>query len=91
MKRKILTFRLDPTDEAVLARLARRERRSRSSIVRDAIARYAEQKLNAAGGSAFSRLERWVGCWDSGGKDLSVDSGAKFRKLLGRPRGTRTR
>jgi len=64
------TVRLDAATEATLKRLAARRGQSRSEVIRDAIAKLAEEETPRP--SALHRLRPFVGIVDSGGKQLST-------------------
>lgn len=74
------TVRLDATAEATLKQLSLERGQSKSDVLRDAISRLAEDQKGAA--SAFERLRPFVGIADSGGKQLSVNTGQKLAALL---------
>lgn len=81
------TVRLDIPTEAVLTWLAARRGTTKSEVLRDAIARLAEDETEQP--SAYDRLRPFVGIVDSGGKQLSTGSGRRLRQLLGERRHTR--
>ena len=74
------TVRLDATAEATLKQLALERGQSKSSVLRDAITRLAEDQKGAT--SAFERLSPFVGIADSGGRQLSTRTGEKVKDLL---------
>ncbi|MFP3940347.1 MAG: CopG family ribbon-helix-helix protein [Thermoanaerobaculia bacterium] len=76
------TVRLDPSTRAALERLAKRRGQSRSEVVRDAIGRLASEERQDGTASALERLSPFVGIADSGGRQLSRESGRRFRELL---------
>jgi Arc/MetJ-type ribon-helix-helix transcriptional regulator len=76
------TVRLDPSTRATLERLARRRGQSRSEVIRDAIGRLETEEEQEGTASALERLRPFVGVIDSGGRQLSRESGRKFRELL---------
>lgn len=73
------TVRLDTTTEATLKRLARRRGQTKSDVIRDAISRLAEEESAA---TAFDRLQPFAGIADSGGQQLSRETGRRLRELL---------
>ncbi len=75
------TVRLDPATRAKLERLAERRGQTRSEVIRDAIARLGDQE-GEEGGSALERLRAFLGVADSGGRQLSRDTGRQFREIL---------
>ena len=74
------TVRLDVPTEATLKRLAARRGQTKSEVIRDAIARLAEEGIEQP--SAYHRLRPFVGIIDSGGKQLSTETGRRLRELL---------
>jgi hypothetical protein len=84
------SLRLDADTDARIRRLAAATGRSRSAVVREAVARYAAQG-DAANEepSAFQRLSPFVGIVRTGGADYSVETHAKYRARLGRKRRAR--
>jgi len=74
------TVRLDVTTEAALKRLATRRGQTKSEVIRDAIARLADEEVEPL--SAFQRLQTFVGIVDSGGRQLSTETGRRLREML---------
>ena len=88
------SLRLDAETEAKIRRLAAATRRSKSEVVREAVAHYAPDAETEAtrGQSAFDRLKPFIGNVASGGANLSRDTHTKYRALLRRKhRGRRPR
>lgn len=81
------TVRLDPASQARLRRLAIRRGQSNSEVIRDAIARLADEP--AAGATALDRLRPYAGVADSGGRQLSRSTGRRLRDLLAEKRRAR--
>lgn len=75
------TVRLDPTTRATLERLAERRGQSRSEVIRDAISRLSGEEREGTS-SAFELLQPFAGIADSGGRQLSRESGRRFRERL---------
>lgn len=75
------TVRLDPDTRATLERLADRRGQTRSGVVRDDIGRLAGEEQEGAL-TAYDRLRPFVGIADSGGRQLSRQSGRRFRDVL---------
>lgn len=77
------SIRLDPHHVRLLRRLAKEREQTQSEVVGAAIrtlAREAEgARFRAERVSAYDRLAHVIGIADSGGADLSVDTGARFR------------
>jgi predicted DNA-binding protein len=76
------TVRLDPTTRAALERLAKRRGQTRSEVIRDAIEHLVAEEEQEDTASALERLRPFVGMVDSGGRQLSRESGRQFRELL---------
>jgi Arc/MetJ-type ribon-helix-helix transcriptional regulator len=74
------TVRLDVSTEAALKRLTARRGQTKSEVIRDAIARLADEEGEQL--SAYQWLQPFIGVIDSGGKQLSTDTGRRFRELL---------
>ena len=74
------SVRLDPETERLIVRLAREARVSRSHVVREAVVAYGAD--NSKGESAYDRFKRTIGMVDSGGLQLSTESGEKVRAIL---------
>ena len=88
------SLRLDPETEARIRRLAQATGRSKSAVVREAMAQYAPDEPPAAGGvrSVLQRLGSVVGSVSTGGAHLSSDTHAKYKASLARRhRGRRSR
>jgi Arc/MetJ-type ribon-helix-helix transcriptional regulator len=81
------TVRLDIKTETALKRLALRRGQTRSEVIREAINRLAAEE--EAPRSAYQRLQPFVGIVDSGGKQLSTETGKRFRDLLKEQSGER--
>jgi Arc/MetJ-type ribon-helix-helix transcriptional regulator len=73
------TVRLDIKTETALKRLTVRRGQTRSEVIREAITRLAEEEEPR---SAYQRLQPFVGIVDSGGTQLSTETGKRFRDLL---------
>lgn len=76
----MITVRLDPETRAALERLAESRGLSHSEVVRDAILRMIEEAEGAP--TAYDRLAPFVGVTDSGGRELSRETGTRFREIL---------
>lgn len=74
------TVRLDVPTETTLRRLAARRGQTKSEVIRDAIALLAEDETGKR--TALDKLQPFVGIIDSGGQQLSTDTGRKLRELL---------
>jgi hypothetical protein len=76
------SVRLDPKTEALLSRLARVRGRSKSHIIREAIARLAEEQTEPAQPTAYDLMADLVGVARGGPPDLARRSSEVFRGLL---------
>lgn len=77
------SVRLDRKTESLVARLARRTGRTKSQVIRDAIAKFAEMENGStAAGTPYEAMKHLIGIADSGGARLSERTGEKFRALL---------
>lgn len=76
------SVRLDSATRATLERLAQRRGQTRSEVLRDAIGRLAGDEEEEEALSAYERLRPFVGIADSGGRQLSRESGRRFREAL---------
>jgi hypothetical protein len=85
------SLRLDPETEARLRQLTSATGRSKSEVVREAVAHYAADRnaVSASGGSAFDRLKPFIGVVGTGGGQYSRQTHAKYRALLRRKHGAR--
>jgi predicted DNA-binding protein len=80
------SFRLDPGTEAKIRKLTAATGKSKSEVVREAVARYApdEDAAPAPGESAFDRLKPFIGIIGTGGANYSKETHTKYRALLQR-------
>ena len=88
------SLRLDPDTEAKIRHLSAVLGRSKSEVVREAVARYAPDHESAPvpGASAFDRLKPYAGIVHTDGANFSRNTHAKYRALLRRKhRGRRAR
>ena len=83
------SLRLDPDTEARIRRLSSVMGRSKSAVVREAVAHYSLDRETAVGESAYDRLRPFVGIVRTGGANYSRDTHAKYRTLLKRKHGAR--
>lgn len=82
------SLRLDPDTEAKIRRLSATMGRSKSEVVREAVARFAPWFDTAPdrGESAYERLRPYVGIVRTGGANYSRETHTKYRALLKRRR-----
>lgn len=80
------SLRLDPDTEAKIRRLTSATGRSKSEVVREAVAQYVPNRdaVSAPGESAFDRLTPFVGVVGTGGAHYSKQTHLKYRELLRR-------
>lgn len=77
------SIRLDAETEVLLERLAGKRRQTKSDVVRDSIALLAEvEKKGAPQPGAYAKVAHLIGSVDSGGQQLSENSGQRVRELL---------
>ncbi len=80
------SLRLDAGTEAKIRRLTAATGRSKSAVVREAVAQYEPGRDSAAasGESAFDRLKPFIGLVSTGGAHYSRQTHAKYLALLRR-------
>ncbi len=80
------SLRLDPETEAKIRQLTAATGRSKSEVVREAVAQYAPDRdgAPAPGESAFDRLKPFIGVVGTGGANRSAQNHVKYRDLLRR-------
>ena len=81
------SLRLDPETEAKVRRLAAASGRSKSAVVREAMAEYAVPATPGTRSgpvSAFDQLKPFIGKVRTGGRQLSQNTHAKYRAALRR-------
>lgn len=83
------SLRLDPDTEERIDRLVKGSGKSRASVVREAVARYAAATDQA--GPAYEKLKPFIGVARSGRSDLSQQTGRTFTDLLLKQRAGRAR
>ena len=74
------TVRLDVKSEAALKRLSARRGQTKSEVIRDAIARLAEEENEQP--SAYERLRPFIGIVAEGDPQLSEGTGKRLREIL---------
>jgi len=78
-----LSVRLDRKTETLVNRLARKRRQSKSQVIRDAIGVLASQEERPkVTKRPYDLVKHLIGCADSGGVNLSENTGEKFTKML---------
>jgi hypothetical protein len=73
------TVRLDTKTETKLKRLAATRGQTQSEVLRDAISLLAEQQQAP---TAYELLLPFIGIGDSGGRQLSKETGRRFKEIL---------
>ena len=78
------SIRLDPHTEAKIRRLTFATGRTKSEVVREAVAHYTPggDSAPAPGESAFDRLKPFIAVVHTGGANYSRGTHAKYRALL---------
>lgn len=74
------TVRLDTKTEVALKRLSVKRGQTKSEVIRDAIARLADEEDEQI--SAYDRLQPFIGVVESDDPKLSEGTGKRLRELL---------
>jgi len=77
-----LNVRVDPGTASFLDRVARETGRTKSEVVRQALEALQEQGDRRAPVAPANAMAHLLGCWDSGGMQLSERTGERFAQLL---------
>ena len=78
-----VSVRLDTKTEELVARLARKKGRTKSEVIRQAILVLAEsQDEGKKPARPYEAVAHLIGCARGGPRDLSEQTGEKFRRLL---------
>jgi hypothetical protein len=78
-----LSVRLDAKTESLIGRLARKRRQTKSEVIRDAVGVLARQEEHGSDGQRpYDKVAHLVGSVKGGPRNLSVQSGEKFRQML---------
>ena len=78
-----VSVRLDAKTKSLIGRLARKRRQTKSEVIRDAIDVLAKQEEKSTEKKRpYDLVAHLIGCVDSGGANLSQNTGEKFAKLL---------
>lgn len=80
MKRGCVLDTGDVSDRAIIERLAERSGQTHAEVSRDAIEPLANEEEDSL--SASERLRPFVAVADSGGRQLSHETGRRFREIL---------
>jgi Ribbon-helix-helix protein, copG family len=78
----MLNLRVDAGTAAFLERVARQTGRTKSEIVREALDALRKEEIRRKAGSPSEALIHLIGCWDSGGMQLSERAGERFARFL---------
>ena len=78
------SIRLDPETEARIRRVVAATGRSKATVLREAVSRYAAEweREESAPATALDRLTPYVGSIDSGGAHYSRDTHDKYQAAL---------
>ena len=84
---------MDADTERLVKRLARARAQTKSDVVREALRVLAQEELAPRSGpTLYDAIVQHIGCFDSGGLNLSTRTGERFAALLAeRTRGRRSR
>jgi predicted DNA-binding protein len=83
------SVRLDRKTEAAVRRLARQQGRTKSEVIRDAIARMAEEATTPRISSAYEAVEDLLGIASGGPPDLARRADRIFTDLMAQRRRAR--
>jgi hypothetical protein len=87
-----LSIRLDAQTASAVDRITARTGKSKSEVVREAIADYAQKTAKTSKGERpYDKMAPYIGSWDSGGMQLSTRTGEKFTEMLLKERDERRR
>ena len=85
------SVRLEPETERLLERLAKEKSQTKSEVIREAIETLAERESKSnQHENSLEKIQDLVGCVRGGPKDLSSDTGRKFREALVKNRSKRS-
>jgi RHH-type transcriptional regulator, rel operon repressor / antitoxin RelB len=85
-----LSIRLDTRTASTVDRVAAQTGKTKSEIVREALIDYAEKvEQKSTSERPYDKMAPDIGCWDSGGMQLSTRTGEKFAEMLRRERDAR--
>ncbi len=77
-----LNVRVDAETAALVERIARQSGRTKSEVVRQALAALDEHGKRTSTRTPAEAMAHLIGCWDSGGMRLSERTGERFATLL---------
>jgi hypothetical protein len=85
-----LSIRLDAKTASTVERITARTGKTKSEIVREAIAGYAVKvDKKSKGERAYDKMAPLIGSWDSGGQQLSIRTGRDMSEMLKQERDAR--
>lgn len=88
----VTTLRLPAETETLLRRMSHRTGKSKSAVIREAIALLAEREAASTKRTRpYEAIAHLVGCVDSGGRELSEQTGKQLTELLRARRARRAR
>ena len=78
----VLTIRIDAGTQRAIERLARKNRMSKSEVVREALRRFASEPPPTKQASAYASVADLIGSYHSGDGGLSLRTGSRLREAL---------
>lgn len=85
-----VSIRLDSRITSAVGRIASKTGKTKSEIIREALIDYTEKVEQESGHERpYDKMAPDIGCWDSGGMQLSTRTGEKFAEMLMRDRDAR--
>jgi len=78
----VLTIRIDASTQRAIERLAKKNRMSKSAVVRKALQRFASEPLPTKQASVYASVADLIGSYHSGDGGLSVRTGSRLREAL---------
>ncbi len=85
-----LSIRLDFRIASAIDRIAAETGKTKSEIMREALIDYTEKVgQKSASERPYDKMAPDIGCWNSGGMQLSTRTGEKFAEMLRRDRDAR--
>ena len=78
----ILSVRIDARTASAMDRIVAQTGKSKSEVVRDAIANYLAKIENSRSDRPYDKLAPYIGSIDSGGMQLSTNTGRRVAEML---------
>jgi Ribbon-helix-helix protein, copG family len=92
MRMATFSIRLDARIASAVDRIAAKTGKTKSQIVREALAEYTEKAdKNSGSERPYDKMAPFIGILDSGGMQLSTDGGKKVAQMLLEERDARRR